>query len=116
MLVERPEFVAVAAESDPERQVQMLAGLDRRRRWRGSRRCGSRTAKPRRLTRKLRPTSSRPIADAARPSGRDRHGSRARLRHRHNRSADTMWAIGSIDVFLLLRTVLDGTRRNTPNG
>ena len=29
------------------------------------------------------------------------------LRHPYERSADTMWAIGSIDVSLLQRTVLD---------
>ncbi|MGH9092072.1 MAG: hypothetical protein ACRDZR_11970, partial [Acidimicrobiales bacterium] len=29
------------------------------------------------------------------------------LRNDHDRSADTAWAVGSIDVFLLLRTVLE---------
>ena len=30
-----------------------------------------------------------------------------RLRHDHDRSADTMWAVGSVDVFLRFRTVLE---------
>jgi len=29
------------------------------------------------------------------------------LRSPHDEAADTAWAVGSIDVFLLLRTVLD---------
>ena len=29
------------------------------------------------------------------------------LRNDHDKSADTAWAVGSIDVFLLLRTILD---------
>ena len=112
MLVDRPEFAAVAAESDPERQVQMLAGLIAATMerlapvWIAYREAAAVDAK----------AASNLVA--AHRRRRETFGSmirmvpEQRLRHDHDRSADTMWAIGSIDVFLLLRTVLewDATR------
>ena len=107
MLVERPTFAAVADEQDAERQVQMLAALiaetmERLERvWIAYREAAAVDAK---------------AADnliAAHHRRRETFGAmirmvpEQRLRHPYDESADTMWAIGSIDVFLLLRTALD---------
>ncbi len=106
MLVDRPEFVAVTAESDPVRQVQMLAGLIATTLerlapvWIAYREAAA-----------VDPKAASNLV-AAHQRRRETFGTMIgmvpehRLRHRHSRSADTMWAIGSIDVFLLLRTVL----------
>jgi AcrR family transcriptional regulator len=107
MLVDRPEFAAVAAESDPERQVQMLASLIATTMerlapvWIAYREAAAVDAK----------AASNLVA--AHRRRRETFGTMIsmvpdqRLRRPHERSADTMWAIGSIDVFLLLRTVLE---------
>ena len=107
MLVDRPDFVAVAAESDPVRQVQMLASLiaatlDRLAPvWIAYREAAA-----------VDPKAASNLV-AAHRRRRETFGTMIgmvpehRLRHPPERSADTMWAVGSIDVFLLLRTVLD---------
>jgi AcrR family transcriptional regulator len=107
MLVDRPEFVAVAAESDPVRQVQMLASLiaatlDRVAPvWIAYREAAA-----------VDPKAASNLV-AAHRRRRESFGvmirmvPEHRLRHPPDRSADTMWAIGSVDVFLLLRTVLE---------
>ena len=106
MLVDRPEFLAVAAESDPERQVQMLASLI--------------AATMERLAavwiayREAAAVDPKAAANlvAAHRRRRETFGTMIRmvpepqLRQPYERSADTMWAIGSIDVFLLQRTAL----------
>ena len=107
MLVDRPGFVAVAAESDPVRQVQMLASLiaETMERlapvWIAYREAAAVDPKAEanllaahRRRRETFETMIRMIPEQ-------------RLRHPYERSADTMWAIGSIDVSLLQRTVLD---------
>ena len=107
MLVDRPEFRAVAAESDPERQVQMLASLI--------------AATMERLApvwiayREAAAVDTKAASNlvAAHHRRRETFGAMIRmiperhLRHPYEQSADTMWAIGSIDVALLQRTVLD---------
>jgi len=106
MLVDRPDFVAVAAESDPVRQVRMLAGLIATTLerlapvWIAYREASAVDAK-----------AASNLA-AAHRRRRETFGTMIRmvpedrLRHDYEGSADTMWAIGSIDVFLLQRTVL----------
>ena len=107
MLVDRPEYVAVAAESDAVRQVQMLASLI--------------AATMERLApvwiayREAAAVDQKAASNlvAAHRRRRETFGTiirmipEERLRHPYDRSADTAWAIGSIDVFLLQRTVLD---------
>jgi len=107
MLVDRPEIAAVAAESDPERQVQMLARLIATTMerlapvWIAYREAAA-----------VDPKAASNLI-AAHRRRRETFGAmigmvpEQRLRHPHEPSADTMWAVGSIDVFLLLRTVLD---------
>jgi AcrR family transcriptional regulator len=107
MLVDRPEVAAVAAESDPERQVQMLARLIATTMerlapvWIAYREAAA-----------VDPKAASNLI-AAHRRRRETFGAmigmvpEQRLRHPHEPSADTMWAVGSIDVFLLLRTVLD---------
>jgi AcrR family transcriptional regulator len=107
MLVDRPEFAAVAAEPDPVRQVQMLASLIATTMerlapvWVAYREAAA-----------VDPKAASNLI-AAHRRRRETFGTmirilpEQRLRHPHERSADTMWAVGSIDVFLLLRTMLD---------
>jgi len=107
MLIDRPEYVAIAAESDAARQVQMLASLIATTMerlapvWIAYReaaavdpKAGSNLIAAHRRRRETFGTMIRMIPEE-------------RLRHDYERSADTTWAIGSIDVFLLQRTVLD---------
>jgi AcrR family transcriptional regulator len=112
MLVDRPEVRAVAAESDPVRQVQMLASfiaatMERLAPvWIAYREAAAVDAK----------AASNLVA--AHHRRRETFGSMIRmipeehLRSPYEQSADTMWAIGSIDVALLQRTILewDATR------
>jgi AcrR family transcriptional regulator len=107
MLVERPEIMAVAAESDPQLQVHTLATLI--------------AATLERLApvwiayREAAAVDPKAAANlvAAHRRRRESFGAMTRMLPEHrlrqplDRSADTMWAIGSIDVFLLLRTVLE---------
>lgn len=107
MLVERPEYAAIAAETDPARQVEMFAALI--------------AATMERLApvwiayREAAAVDPKAAANLV-AAHRRRHGTfrtlvrmvpEHRLRHGHDRSADTAWAVGSIDVFLLLRTILE---------
>jgi AcrR family transcriptional regulator len=107
MLVERPEYLAVAAESDPVRQVQMLAALIAATMerlapvWIAYReaaavdpKAASNLVAAHRRRRETFETMIRMVPET-------------RLRHPYERSADTMWSIGSIDVSLLQRTVLE---------
>ena len=107
MLVDRPDVVAVAAESDPVRQVEMLSSLI--------------AATMERLApvwiayREAAAVDPKAAANlvAAHRRRRETFGIMIRmipeqhLRHPYEQSADTAWAIGSIDVFLLLRTILE---------
>ena len=108
MLVDRPEFVAVAAEPDPVRQVQMLASLI--------------AATMERLApvwiayREAAAVDPKAAANLVAAHRRRRETFRIMIRmvpeaaaaSRPTSGAPTpMWAIGSIDVFLLQRTVLE---------
>jgi len=107
MLVDRPEFAAVAAESDPVRQVEMFSSLI--------------AATMERLApvwiayREAAAVDPKAAANlvAAHRRRRETFGIVIRmipeqhLRHPYEQSADTVWAIGSIDVVLLQRAVLD---------
>lgn len=107
MLVDRPEYAAVAAEPDPARQVAMLAGLI--------------AATMERLApvwityREAAAVDPKAAANLVAAHLRRHETFRTlirmvperHLRNGHDRSADTAWAVGSIDVFLLLRTVLE---------
>jgi AcrR family transcriptional regulator len=107
MLTDRPEFAAVAAEPDPARQVRMLAGLIAATMerlapvWIAYREAAAVDPKAaanlvaaHRRRRETFETMIRMIPEAS-------------LRHPYEGSADTMWAIGSIDVSLLYRSVLE---------
>lgn len=107
MLVDRPAYAAIAAEPDPVRQIEMLAGLT--------------AATMERLApvwityREAAAVDPKAAANLV-AAHRRRHETfrtmtrmvpEQHLRYGHDRSADTAWAVGSIDVFLLLRTILD---------
>lgn len=107
MIVDRPVYAVVAAEPDPVRQIEMLAGLI--------------AATMERLApvwityREAAAVDPKAAANLV-AAHRRRHETfrtvirmvpERHLRHDHDRCADTAWAVGSIDVFLLLRTVLD---------
>jgi AcrR family transcriptional regulator len=107
MLVDRPQYAAVADEPDPVRQVEMLADLI--------------TATMERLApvwiayREAAAVDPKAAANlvAAHRRRRETFGALIRLiderhlRQPYEQSADTAWTIGSIDVMLLQRTVLD---------
>ena len=107
MFVDRPEIVAVGAEPDPERQVRMLADrivatMERLAPvWVAYREAAA-----------VDPKAAANLV-AAHRRRRETFGQLVamvpedRLRQSPELTADTMWAIGSVDVFLLLRTVLD---------
>lgn len=105
MLLDRPAYVAIAAEPQPERQVEMIAQLI--------------TATMERLApvwvayREAAAVDSKAAANLVAAHGR-RHETFAgmigmipaeRLLRSHEEATDTAWAIGSIDVFLLLRSI-----------
>lgn len=107
MLVDRPEYAAIAAEPDPARQIEMFAGLI--------------AATMERLApvwityREAAAVDPKAAANLI-AAHRRRHETfrtlirvvpEQHLRYGHDRSADTAWVVGSIDVFLLLRTVLE---------
>ena len=107
MLVDRPVYAAIAAEPDPVRQIEMFAGLT--------------AATMERLApvwiayREAAAVDPKAAANLV-AAHRRRHETfrtlirmvpEQHLRYGHDRSADTAWAVGSIDVFLLLRTVLE---------
>jgi AcrR family transcriptional regulator len=107
MLVDRPEYAAVAAEPDPTRQIGMLAALT--------------AATLERLApvwiayREAAAVDPKAAANLVAAHRRRHETFRAlmrmvpeeSLRDGHDRSGDTAWAIGSVDVFLLLRTILE---------
>ncbi len=107
MLADRPEYAAVASEPDPRRQVGMLAALT--------------AATMERLApvwiayREAAVVDPKAGANLVAAHRRRHETFRAlvrmvpeqHLRNNHDQSADTAWAIGSIDVFLLLRTILE---------
>jgi AcrR family transcriptional regulator len=107
MLVDRPELRAVATESDPVRQVQMFASLIAATMerlapvWIAYREAAA-----------VDPKAASNLV-AAHHRRRETFGTMIRmipeqhLRHPYEQSADTMWTIGSIDVALLQRTILD---------
>ena len=105
MLVERPDIAAVATESSPERQVEMIAAVI--------------AATLERLApvwvcyREAAAVDAKAAANLAAAHGR-RHETftgivtmlpEDRLRRSPQETTDTLWAIGSIDVFLLLRSL-----------
>jgi AcrR family transcriptional regulator len=107
MLVDRPEYAAVAAEPDPARQIGMLAGLIAT--------TMERLAPVWITYREAAAVDPKAAANLV-AAHRRRHQTfrilvrmvpEQHLRNDHDRSADTAWAVGSIDVFLLLRTVLE---------
>jgi AcrR family transcriptional regulator len=107
LLLERPSFAAVADEPRPERQVQMIAALI--------------IATLERLApvwvayREAAAVDPKAVANlvAAHRRRRETFGGMIhmlpedRLRRPPEEAADTTWAIGSIDVFLLLRSIQD---------
>ena len=107
MLLDRPDFAAISVESSAERQVQMIAALI--------------AATMERLApvwvayREAAAVDARAAANLI-AAHRRRHDTFAgmirmlpeeRLREPPDESTATAWAIGSIDVFLLLRSVLE---------
>jgi AcrR family transcriptional regulator len=105
MLLERPSFAAVAGESSAERQLEMIAGLI--------------TAILERLApvwvayREAAAVDAKAAANLV-AAHRRRHETFAdmiqqlpehRLRRPPDETTDTAWAIGSIDVFLLLQSI-----------
>lgn len=105
MLLERPDFAAVANETDPERQLTMIAALI--------------AATMERLApvwvayREAAAVDAKAAANLVAAHHR-RHETFAgmigmipehQLRRSPEEATDTAWAIGSIDVFLLLRSI-----------
>jgi AcrR family transcriptional regulator len=107
MLLDRPDFAAISVESSAERQVQMIAALI--------------AATMERLAPVWVAYREAAVVDARAAANliaahRRRHDTFAgmirmlpeeRLREPPEESTATAWAIGSIDVFLLLRSVLE---------
>jgi AcrR family transcriptional regulator len=105
MLLERPSYAAIAAESSPVRQVEMVAALI--------------AATMERLApvwvayREAAAVDTKAAANLV-AAHRRRHDTFAgmiavilelRLRRSPEEATDSAWAIGSIDVFLLLRSI-----------
>lgn len=105
MLLKRPDYAAVAGESDPQRQVEMIAALI--------------AATMERLApvwvayREAAAVDAKAAANLVAAHQR-RHETFAgmiamlpeqRLRQSPEEATDSAWAIGSIDVFLLLRSI-----------
>ena len=107
MFAERPEVRAIAAEPDAERQIQAVARLIAT--------TLERLAPVWVAYREAAVVDSKAAANLVAAHRRRRETFEAiirmvpegRLREPHAKSADTTWAIGSVDVFLLLRTVLE---------
>jgi len=106
MLIERPEYQAIRAESDPVQQLRMIANLIAP--------TMERLAPVWIAYREAAATDPKAAANLVAAHRRRRETFQMiirmiperHLRHPYERSADTMWAIGSIDVSLLVRTVL----------
>ncbi|HZS14312.1 MAG TPA: helix-turn-helix domain-containing protein [Candidatus Dormibacteraeota bacterium] len=105
MLLDRPSYQAVAREASPERQVQMIAALIAATMerlapvWLAYREAAAVDAK----------AAANLVAAHQRRhttfGGMIRMLPERRLRRPFEESVDTAWAIGSIDVFLLLRSL-----------
>jgi AcrR family transcriptional regulator len=107
MLVDRPVYATVAAEPDPARQIEMFAGLIAT--------TMERLAPVWITYREAAAVDPKAAANLV-AAHRRRHETfrtlvrmvpEQHLRNGHDQSADTAWAVGSIDVFLLLRTILE---------
>jgi len=105
MLLDRPTYAAIAAEPDPERQVQMAAALTAE--------TMERLAPVWVAYREAAAVDAKAAANLV-AAHRRRHETFAgifemlpehHLRRSREEAIDTAWAIGSIDVFLLLRTI-----------
>jgi AcrR family transcriptional regulator len=105
MLLERPSFAAIGAETDPKRQVELIAALIAATMERLA---------PVWIAYREAAAVDPKAADNIVAAHQRRHETFAgmirvvpehRLRRSHQESTDTAWAIGSIDVLLLLRTV-----------
>lgn len=107
MLLERPRFRAIADESSPQRQIELIATeiVETMERlaplWIAYREAAAVDAK---AAANLAAAHRRRL-DTFR--GFIRMVPEHRLRRSHDDSADAAWAIGSVDVFLLMRTVLE---------
>lgn len=107
LLLERPRFRAVADEPSPQRQIELIATVivDTLERlaplWVAYREAAAVDAK---AAANLAAAHRRRL-DTFR--GLIRMVPEHQLRRSHEDSADAAWAIGSVDVFLLMRTVLE---------
>ena len=105
MLLDRPSYTAISGEADPERQVQMIADLIAATMerlapvWVAYREAAAVDAKA--ATNLVGAHRRRRETFAAMIAMLPEH----RLRRSPEESTDTAWAIGSIDVFLLLRSI-----------
>ena len=106
MLVDRPEFVAIRAEADPDRQVEMLASLVAT--------TMERLAPVWVAYREAAAVDAKAAANLVTAHQRRHHTftnvideiPEHRLRHSPEESTDTAWAIASPEVHLLLQSVL----------
>jgi len=107
MLLDRPEFRAIADESSPARQIELIATaiaetMERLAPlWIAYREAAAVDAK---AAANLAAAHRRRLDTFRGMLGRVPELS---LRRSHDDSADAAWAIGSVDVFLLMRTVLE---------
>ena len=104
MMTDRPNIMAIAAESDPTRQVQMMAELIANVRERSA---------PIQAAYRQAAAVDQTVAENLDAELRRRHEtftavigiiSEDRLRHSLDESTDIAWALGSYELFLLLRT------------
>ena len=107
MMTDRPSFAAIAAEANPIRQVQLLAELIADVQERSA---------PVQVAYRQAAAVDDTVAENLDAELRRRHETFAtvigmiredRLRHSRDKSTDIAWAIGSSEVFLLLRTRLE---------
>jgi AcrR family transcriptional regulator len=107
MLLDRPEYVALRAETDPERQVEMLAALVAT--------AMERLAPVWVAYREAAAVDATAAANLVTAHQRRHHTfinvigaiPEHRLRHSPEDSTDTAWAIASPEVYLLLQSVLE---------
>jgi len=105
MLLERPSYVAIAEEPDPERQVRMAAALIAE--------TMERLAPVWIAYREAAAVDTKAAANLVAAHRRRRETfagmigmlPEQHLRRSREEATDTAWAIGSIDVFLLLRSI-----------
>jgi AcrR family transcriptional regulator len=109
-VLDRPDFTAIGDETDPERQVEMIAGLIAS--------TLERVAPVWVAYREAAAVDEKASANLE-AAHRRRHETfagmigmlpEARLRRSREETTDTAWAIGSVDVFLLLRVTLGRSR------